>query len=86
MLIHYIDTNIYTSARLHRNPYTDYIEGEVVDIDPSTNEVTVTSSLKKGDGISSIGSVPNNNMHTSSPVPDTFTLKYDKLVYAAGNL
>ena len=60
----------------------------MVDIDPTTNEVTVTSNLKQGDGISSVGAITNNNnnKHTASPVPDTFTLKYDKLVYAAGNL
>ena len=58
------------------NPFVDFVEGEVIDIDPFNKLVKVTSALQK--------LLPNDNNPTSPLSSSDFTISYDKLIYAAG--
>ena len=55
------------------NPFVDYIEGEVIDIDPYNKQIQVTSSLQ---------ALLSNDIH--NPLRKEFNITYDKLIYSAG--
>lgn len=63
------------------NPFVDFVEGEVIDIDPYNKRIKVTSALQ------SLLPTDDNNALTSTSLalPSDFSISYDKLIYAAGS-
>lgn len=74
------------------NPFVDYIEGEVTNINPQRSELTITSALQKGDLVSQlkVNNAPTASVTagtisaTSKQSLNSFNINYDYLVYAAG--
>ena len=65
------------------NPFIEFIEGEVADIDPYMSEVTIRSTLRKGDAISKL-SPPSACDTPLSDAASTYKLSYDYLIDAVG--